>query len=177
MRRNGSTPFAAARRILVRSLELGLIGAMAALVFDVLWGVFSRYALNAQTAWTEELAIYLLIWISLLGGALVYGERGHLGVDYFVEKLDPAAQRLAAVGVELVALAFAGFALVYGGWVLVSETLASGQTSPALGWQMGYVYAAAPISGAFICFFAIERVFEIRAGGNAETAQPVEKGI
>lgn len=157
MARN-SAAFATARRIIVKPLEWTLIVAMAALTFDVLWGVFSRYALNAQSTWTEELAIYLLIWISLLGGALVYGEGGHLGVDYFTQKLDPAAARLAAIGVELVGLAFFASVLVYGGWVLVSETIASEQTSPSLGWLIGYVYAAAPIAGLFCCFFAIERL-------------------
>ena len=159
----GST-FRALRRAVVKPLEWLMIVGMTVLVIDVLWGVFSRYALGSQGAFTEELAIYLLIWISLLGGALVFGEKGHLGVDYFVKKMDPAAQTIAAVVVELVALVFSVYALLIGGWSLASSALASGDTSPAMGWPLGYVYAAVPLSGVFFTFFAIEHLLEIFSG-------------
>jgi TRAP-type C4-dicarboxylate transport system permease small subunit len=127
------------RDFLVKSLEVFLMTAFAVLTIDVLWGVFSRYVLDAQSVWTEELAIYLLIWISLLGASLTYEEKGHLGVDYFVGKLHPDAQKAGAIFVELVVLFFAGFGLLYGGGVLVSETLASGQLTPAMNCPKGYL--------------------------------------
>jgi TRAP-type C4-dicarboxylate transport system permease small subunit len=63
----------------VRALSWFTIVLFAVLVADVLWGVFSRYVLGAQGRWTEELAIYLLVWVSLFGGALTFREQGHLG--------------------------------------------------------------------------------------------------
>lgn len=158
------------RGILVKFLELFLIVAFAALTLDVLWGVFSRYVLGAQSRWTEELAIYLLIWVSLLGASLTYEGKGHLGVDYFVGKLHPDARRAGAVFVELVVLFFAGFGLLYGGWVLVAQTLEADQISPALGWKVGYLYAAAPISGVFFILFSLEHLMLIFTG------RPIEKG-
>lgn len=156
--------FAMFRAVLVKPLEWTLIFGMAVLVIDVLWGVFSRYALGAQTSFTEELAIYLLIWISLLGGALVFGEKGHLGVDYFVKKMDPAAQKLSAICVELVALAFSIYAMLIGGASLVSKAFQDGDTSPGSGWPMGVVYLAVPISGVFFTLFSIEHLLEIFSG-------------
>lgn len=139
----------AVRNTLVRGLELTLIGGFSGLTLDVLWGVFSRYALAAQSRWTEELAIYLLMWISLLGAALAYAERGHLGVDYFVSKMDPEAQRFARAFAECMVAAFSAFVLLYGGSQLVLRTLESGQSSAALGLPMGWVYLSVPVSGAF----------------------------
>jgi TRAP-type C4-dicarboxylate transport system permease small subunit len=144
----------------VKALEWFLVLAFAALTLDVLWGVFSRYVLGAQSRWTEELAIYLLVWVSLLGASVTYGEKGHLGVDYFVGKMDPAAQRVAAVAVELLVLFFAGFALVYGGWAL-ADRLQAGQVAPALGIEVGYFYLAAPLSGLFFTSFCIENLIEM----------------
>ena len=155
------------RKYLVKPLEYVLIACMAAMTLDVLWGVFSRFILGSQTRWTEELAIYLLIWISLLGASLTYGERGHLGVDYFVQKLDPKAQLLAAILVEVAVLLFSMFGLVYGGWMLVSKTLAAGQVSPTLGWPMGFVYLAAPVSGVFFTLFALEHLFGLIKGDSS----------
>lgn len=147
------------RGTLVRSLELALITGFSALTLDVLWGVFSRYALSAQSRWTEELAIYLLMWVSLLGASLAYADKGHLGVDYFVMKLDDSAQYWARIVTELMVVLFAGFVLVYGGSQLVMETLKSQQSSAALGLPMGYVYLAAPISGLFFLLFSVEQLF------------------
>lgn len=156
----------------VRALEFAVIALFAALIFVVLWGVVSRYLPGVRPSdWTEELAIYLLVWLSLLGAALAYRSHGHLGVDYFVQKLDPAAQRLAGVIGELAVFGFAAFALVFGGWLLVSETLATNQTTAVLQWQAGYLYCAAPISGFFLCAFAVEHLIR-PAAFRAET-QPV----
>jgi TRAP-type C4-dicarboxylate transport system permease small subunit len=149
------------RNFLVKSLEIFLVSAFTALTLDVLWGVFTRHVLASPSRWTEELAIYLLIWVSLLGAGLTYEEKGHLGVDYFVGKLHPDARRLGSIFVELVVLFFAGFGLLYGGWELVTKTLAAGQITPALGWQKGYLYTAVPIAGVFFTLFSVEHLFEI----------------
>ena len=144
----------------VRGLEWFTITLFAALVLDVIWGVVARYVPGiVPSDWTEELAIYLLIWVSLFGGALTYREYGHLGVDYFVGKLDPAAQRWSAVMVELCVLVFVGFALIYGGSRLVAENLASNQLTPVLQWKIGYLYSAVPLSGIFMGIFALEHIF------------------
>ena len=80
------------KKAMTRSLELAVILLVTALVLDVLWGVFSRYVLGAQSRWTEELATTLLIWVSLLGASVACGSKSHLGVDYFTQKLDPRAK-------------------------------------------------------------------------------------
>lgn len=149
---------ARSKNFLHRGLEIALIGIFTALTLDVLWGVFSRHVMGRQSGFTEELAIYLLVWLSLLGAALTYAEHGHLGVDYFVKKLDDDAQKVAEVVVELLVIAFSASAMVYGGTVLVTETLASGQLSPALGVEVGYMYLAVPLSGIFFIIFSLEHL-------------------
>jgi TRAP-type C4-dicarboxylate transport system permease small subunit len=148
-------------RPLVKILEIFLIVTFTALTLNVLWGVFTRFVLGHQAGWTEEAAIYLLIWVALLGAALTFREHGHLGVDYLVNKFDPVAKRIAAMAVELVVLGFAIGVMLIGGWALVFETLAQGQTSPTLGWKVGYLYAAAPLSGIFFILFALEHLAEL----------------
>jgi TRAP-type C4-dicarboxylate transport system permease small subunit len=156
-----------------RILEVITIVLFAALFLVVLWGVVSRYWPGIRPSdWTEELGIYLLVWVSLLGSALTYRDRGHLGVDYFVSKLHPAARRLSAIVVELCVLVFALFALCYGGYRLVSETLASGQLTPVLQWKAGYMYLAVPLSGIFFAAFAIEHLLRRPATADATSMEP-----
>jgi TRAP-type C4-dicarboxylate transport system permease small subunit len=165
----------AARRIwngTVDGLRWLTIVLFAALVVDVLWGVVARYVPGIiPSDWTEELGVYLLAWVSLLGSALTYREHGHLGLDYFVTQFDPAARRFTAVIVELCVLVFAGIALCYGGYRLVSDTLASGQLTPVLQWRTGYMYLSVPISGVFFVAFVIEHLLERPVPRDAGEAQ------
>lgn len=143
----------------VRALEAATGLLFALLVLDVLWGVVSRYWPGViPSDWTEELGIYLLVWVSLLGSALTYRERGHLGVDYFVAKFDRAAQHATALVVEVAVALFAAFVFCYGGYRLVAETLASGQLTPVLQWKAGHVYLVVPITGVFFVMFAVEHL-------------------
>lgn len=159
---------------IARSLEWFTIGLFAVLVLDVLWGVTSRYVPGIRPSdWTEELAVYLLVWVSLFGAAITYRAYGHLGVDYFVAKLDPAAQRLVAIIVETATLVFAGFALCYGGWRLVADTLGANQLTPVLQWKIGYLYLSVPLSGLFICAFAIEHLIKLEPAGTHATEKDV----
>ena len=77
--------------ILVRILEILAILAMGTLVLDVVWGVMTRYLIGEQAKWTEELARFLLIWVSMLGGALAFRRREHLGIDFLIGLTDTAA--------------------------------------------------------------------------------------
>jgi TRAP-type C4-dicarboxylate transport system permease small subunit len=152
--------FKKSRITLCRLLEVALILAVAVLVLDVLWGVFTRYALSEQAKWSEELARFLLIWISLLGGAVAFGEKAHLGVDYFVGKFDPAACKFVTVIGQLVVLFFAITIFIIGGSQVVKDALAMEQMTPALGWKMGHVYLALPIAGVFMVLFTVEQLLE-----------------
>ena len=163
-------------------LELAVIVLFAVLTLDVLWGVLSRasgslvvrlmekgyqpwsFLPRGQTQWTEEVAIYMMMWVSLLGSAVAYGAKAHLGVDYFVSKLHPQSQCLMEIIVNLVVGFFSVAVLIGGGYVLVSETFAAGQLSPALKAPVGYYYLAVPISGVFILLFCIENSIEIISG-------------
>lgn len=141
-------------------LQVAIILLFAILFMDVIWGVFSRYVLGSQSRWTEEVAINLLIWVSLLGAAITYRDRGHLGFDYIIRKLHPDAQRLTVVITELVCIGFFIIVLLYGGGSLMLRSLANGQLTPALGWQVGYFYSVIPISGACFLLFAIEHLLD-----------------
>ena len=64
-----------------KTLEVVVMICMGVLVLDVLWQVFTRKVLNNPSQWTEELAIFLLIWVALLGAA---GQFGIFGVFLIV---------------------------------------------------------------------------------------------
>jgi len=151
------------KKRLVDLLGYALIATVTLLVFDVLWGVFSRHVLHAQSSWTEELARFLLIWVVMLGGAAAFGASEHLGLDYFVEKMDRRTQRKMRYLVDCAALFFTIEILLIGGGTLTYDTFELGQMLMAMNIPKGYTYLAVPVSGVFFLIFALEDILETHA--------------
>lgn len=142
-------------RSLDNLLKWLLIFLMAFMVVDVSWQVISRFVLNAPSSYTEEIARFLLIWIGLLGASYAYKTKAHLGIDVFVKKLPPAAEKAAFYSMHIVSALFAIIVMMLGGIRLVQLALELEQTSAALGIPMGYVYVVVPLSGVFILMYAL----------------------
>lgn len=148
------------KKVLDRSLEFLVIVVVAVLVVDVLWQVFTRFVLKNPSTWTEELAVFMLIWVSLLGAAVALNRGSHLGIDYFVGKLSPKKRLYTEIFAFLCILIFSLTVMVFGGIDLVGSTLKLEQISPALGIKVGYVYLAVPISGLFLVLYSAIGMFE-----------------
>jgi TRAP-type C4-dicarboxylate transport system permease small subunit len=146
-----------------------LVFLMAIITLDVLWGVFTRYALGSQAGWTEELARYLLIWIGMLGTAYASGQKMHLAIDLLSPKLSPQAQAKLSVFINILIAGFALMAMVIGGLRLMYITHTLGQTSAAMRAPMALVYAAIPLAGALVVFYKINAL----KGENQATANSV----
>ena len=157
--------FKTIKKVLDRSLEVLIMVVMAALTVDVLWQVFTRFVLKNPSTWTEELAIFLLIWVALLGAAVALNRGAHLGIDYLVNKLSIRNRIYTEVFVFLCISLFSLCVMIIGGTSLVISTLKLGQISPALGVEIGYVYLAIPISGFFLVLYSViglvERLVEL----------------
>jgi TRAP-type C4-dicarboxylate transport system permease small subunit len=164
----------ALKKILDLLLEVLVMVVVAILVVDVLWQVFTRYVLSDPSSWTEELAIFLLIWVSLLGAAVALNRGSHLGIDYFVGKLEKKTQIYVEIFVFLCISIFAFCVMILGGVDLVKTTLSLEQKSPALGIEMGYVYLAIPISGTFMVLYSVLELVE-RAALCIKGQEAIEK--
>ncbi|WP_282148241.1 TRAP transporter small permease [Algibacter lectus] len=146
-----------------RIMEIILVFIFGLLVIDVLSQVFSRYVLNTSFAFTEELARFSLIWLSILGAAYLSGKREHLSMDFLYQKFSGKTKKKALIFIEICILLFALVVMVIGGFNLVYTTLHLGQLSGTLRIPLGYIYAILPISGLFIMCFSIYHLGKINA--------------
>ena len=128
------------------------------LVFDVLIQVFSRYALSKSFAFTEELARFCLIWMTLLGGAYLVVKKQHLTMDFLLRNASDRRRILTEITISIMVILFAGIVMVIGGSNLVFITLRLEQISPAMQVPLGYVYAVLPFSGLLIVYYCIRRL-------------------
>jgi TRAP-type C4-dicarboxylate transport system permease small subunit len=134
-----------------------VMGMVMALV--VALQVVSRYGFNHSLFWSEELARFLLIWLSFLGATVAYCHGVHPGVDSLVRRL-PAMWKTGAA-----------LAAYLAGAVLFTVMVVSGtqfawfvrlQIFPATGISKWIIMAVVPVSGAIFlvhCLAGICRVF------------------
>ncbi|RDV15327.1 TRAP transporter small permease [Pontibacter diazotrophicus] len=146
-----------------------LVILMGTMVLNVLWQVGSRFILRSPSSITDELARFLLIWVSLLGASYVTGRKMHLAIDILPSKLEGKKQRNLNVLINVLVAVFALFAMVWGGIKLVYITLTLNQTSASLNVPLGYVYLVVPLSGLIIIYYSIMNLTE-------KPEDPVELG-
>ncbi|SFN93937.1 TRAP transporter small permease [Xenorhabdus japonica] len=144
-----------------KSLAFFIICLLAFLVLCVSWQVISRYVLGAPSTETDELARYLFMWVAMIGAVYTTGQRRHLAIDLLIMKLTGVKKSIIGLIIQAAIISFSSIVLLYGGSLLVSSTLGNGQITPALGWQMGYIYLCLPISGILMIFYAMVDVISI----------------
>lgn len=144
-----------------RLMEICLVVIFLLLFLDVLLQVLSRYFLNASFSFTEELARFLLIWLSILGAAYLNAKREHLSMDFLYRKLSAKNQRKISILIELLIFLFALAVMVAGGFNLVYITLHLEQLSGTLRVPLGYIYAILPFSGLLIMCFSVYHISKI----------------
>jgi len=109
--------------------------------------VFLRYALDAPTSWSEELALLLLIWFGMIAIAIAVRRHGHIAITVLHDRLPPGAARAVSYLAELLVLVFAVM-LVVRGFDLIR--LAGVQTMPATGLGRAWLYYPVVFGGVLM---------------------------
>jgi TRAP-type C4-dicarboxylate transport system permease small subunit len=133
---------------------------MALLVLDVTWQVLTRFIFPQPSSFTEEVARFLLIWISLIGGAYAYRTNSHLGFDLIVRKVSKTKAIFLERFCSFLVAVFAIAVLLVGGINLVEMTWTLGQFSPVLNIPMAFVYMVIPLSGVLFLLYSIQFFFQ-----------------
>lgn len=121
----------------------------------MLVSILFRYVLNSSLSWSDEFVRYLFVWLTLLGSAVVFRDREHIRIDYFIG-LCPARIRRVIEGVITCAVSLFFIAMLVFGVLWVRET--RGTLTSALGWPLNwFFYAALPASSLLGLFYVVRR--------------------
>ena len=133
--------------LLAKAESAVLITLVAVMTLIVFLQVVYRYVLVQPLHWSEELARYLFVWVSILGATLALQKRGHFGLDFFYRMLPGQQRRFLQFLIHL----FVGcviFVILIQGARLVQATVL--QKSPAMEISMGWAYACLPVGAALM---------------------------
>ena len=129
--------------------------------------VIRRFALNYSSAWSQETAQYLFIYLRYIGAAYAVKERAHIRFDILLLRVSPRVKGYLNVFAELATLLFAVIA-IYWSMHTVQQLLHFGGTTPVLRVNKTWFEAAVPIGFALVvvrCLQAIWRdVNDIKNG-------------
>ena len=136
---------------------------MTVLTISVFAQVIFRFVLKSSLAWTEELAIYCLVWLTILGAAYAMSLKAHIGVTFFTDLFPLRIRQGFFILATLASIVFY-FILIIQGYDLMNQGMK--QLSPVLAIPMGYIYAVIPVSG-FLLVVNLIAVFvkEFKTGG------------
>jgi len=139
-----------------------LVGVMVMVIW---FGVVERYFLHLGFTWTEEFSRYVMIWAALLAVSCGAYYREHIGLNIVQRFLPERGQKILAICLDLIGMAFFLF-LAWYGIGMTQEGLT--QYATIFGMTMVVPFAAVPVSSiltAFQIFAAMLREPETTVAG------------
>ncbi len=157
MRASTATAAALTRASIATAAALtraSIVAAAALMLAALCWQMGGRYVLADPSIWSEEAAVLLFSWTVLGGLALGVREGWHVRLTLLPEAL-PRGPRLWLERATDLATAALGVFLAWSGWRFLDIT--SGSVSAAIGYPVEILNVMAPVCGALIALFGIER--------------------
>lgn len=156
----------AVSRFVNRIVETSVFAMLCVMVVVVSAGVVFRYVLNTALVWSDELARYLLVWISFLGASMATYRGVHIGIAAFTALLPERFQRAVGWIVDLLILVFL-VAILYQGLKILPVMAV--RIAPTLGIRMSVFYMVLPIAaGVMILHVLAQSLAGLRRRGEME---------
>jgi len=121
--------------------------------------VITRYVFSSPSTISEDLLSYSFVWVSLLGTALVFGQKDHMKLSIFSDKLKGVKQFALSFFTELLIMSIAIIVFFIGGTKVVG--VGSIQISPTLNISMEWIYIVLPISGVLIVVYNFINIIQL----------------
>lgn len=134
---------------------------LAGLLIVVVYGVVLRYVFNNAPPYVEQVALLLIISVSMFGASAGVRDAGHIGMDSLVMVLPERVQFWCEAVVFVLTILFA-LALLAGGAEMATST--RGDTIPTLGISEAFRYLPIILAGALITLFSIEHLIALFSG-------------
>lgn len=163
---------ARAERRLIQGLESLLGLCLIAMVVLNVANALGRYAGGPVLTGADELLVFAMIWIVMLGAVLATRERTHLTIDLLPATLRPKATRRLRIATTCVMAVVAGVT-AWHSWGFVGRIGALGQTSMGLGLPMTVPHLAIFLGFAGIA--AVAAVLALADGLGSDLGGPLNR--
>lgn len=118
-------------------------------------GVFFRYVLKSPLTWSDETAIFALVWLTFIGGSMSIKMQNAAAVTIFMDKLRGGLKTLLT-GIGLLTILLFAVYIFYLSIVWLSSPNILVQRSSSMNLPMIYAYLSVPVSFLFITIHALD---------------------
>jgi TRAP-type C4-dicarboxylate transport system permease small subunit len=123
------------------------------LSFTVFYQFYTRYVLADSAAWTEEIARYLLIAVTFLGGSMAARRNTHIHVEFLYRYLPAGIGRAMATLVDIIRVAF----FAYATWLTIELIpRMSNMFMTVIDIPMSYVYGIVALGFAMMAYRSVQ---------------------
>jgi len=142
-----------------------MIIAFIAMVAAYFVAVINRNFIKASMPWTEEVAMYSMIYMALLGTEVGLRDGTQVAVTAVIEKLHGVTKKIVSI-IEQIILEIFSFVMLKAGLALFSKQLQTGQTTPVLKVPMSVMYFSLVLTFALILVIQavvlVEKVMDLK---------------
>ncbi len=135
--------------------------------------VLRRFGLNFSSAWSQETAQYLFIYLGYIGAAYGVKERAHIRFDVLISRVGERAKGWLYIFAELCTIAFALIA-VYWSLHTVVQLVTMGGTTPVLRINKAWFEIAVPLGFTLVVFRSLQAI--ARDWRDMQAGRPVFAG-
>ncbi|MDC7240379.1 MAG: TRAP transporter small permease [Spirochaetales bacterium] len=155
---------------ILKKIDLIFIGltviSLGGMTLAIFLQVLFRYVFNSPLAWTEELSVFMFIWMTFLAGYVGARRGKHIGVSALKNALPELGSRILEFIANLISAVFF-FIIVYSTTLFLPKLMT--QTSPAMEIPMAFVYSIMIIGSFFMgLWYALLAVYSLSRKDRAE---------
>lgn len=141
---------------IMKAVDLLIIVLMSSLVVMVSFQVLNRFILHIPAAWTEEMARYNFVWVSLYGAVKASKTGTQLSVDILVETMkSEKKKKIINLVSSLFVIIFALILTITGFQYMIGNYGVDCEFGP---FPLTIIYSAVPITGILLVFVSIEQI-------------------
>jgi TRAP-type C4-dicarboxylate transport system permease small subunit len=128
----------------------------------VVYAVMARYLFKRPIGWSEEIAVYLMIWVVFLGAAYTLKENAHIGVDILISRLSASPKKGVLIFHYLMGIVLMSI-LFLKGVDMVAFTLQMNSHSIAIDFPLVVPHLAVPVGAAILVLQLIGKLITLAA--------------
>ena len=147
--------------------EIIVVPLVAVMTAVIILQVIYRFILKASLPWSEELARYIMVWVTFIGASIGVKWGSHIGVEALVIALPKNAQIFVKYLGIILAIIFC-IVVFSASLGILHNQIVRRQVSPAMRIPMWWAYAAIPTGTFLMTVRFIQALFKYKAL-NAET--------
>lgn len=122
--------------------------------------VITRYIFNNPLSWTEEIARFVLVWLTFIGAVIALKQNQHVKFEYLLGKLPPVIKTVVEVLGDIITGIFLLMIIFYGIKLVVEAHEIPSVTLEFVRWS--YVYASVPVGLGMMFFIYVSKYIKLK---------------